>query len=478
MKNQILDHKRILYIGGPCGRERWMLKISKEIEKKHNTESFYCAVTEGEDKFFMINGVSKERIHSIVFPAPKRPVLNIDFIKKAEEKYGFNCWDIWQITAPRKKARMMMNSSEVLREMEYVIRETENMIENFKPDYVLYQGPASFVYVILCNIISKKGIGLIEIANARIPGRFTLSDNLENKWPLLIKEYSKLKKRKLTSEEIKKTEEFINIFKEKQYKPDDCFSFNESLKVKVQKYRVFLNIFKYRKKIPNIKFLYWHPIKVKFGKFDPIFDRPVKGEKYVYYPLHLDPETSTSLFGKWYVNQLSLLENISKSLPCDYKLYVKEHIYAYPIRKRSYYKELKKYPNIRLLSPFENSFDLIKNSSMVLTITGTTGWEGVLLQKPVITFGNVYYNTFDKIIKIKEIEKLPGFIRKNLDVNVNKEDTYKFITAMLKSTFEGIGVNPADCQERCMTTENISKLANGIESYLQRLNENNKSREK
>lgn len=470
MKNQILDHKRILYISGPCGRERWMLKISKEVEKRHNTESFYCATMEGEDRFFMMNGVPKGKVHLILFPTPKRFVPNLDFIKKAEEKYGFNCWDIWQITAPRKKARMMMTLSEVLREMEYVIRETESMMEYFKPDYVVYQGPASFVYVILCSIISKQGIELIEIANARIPGRFALSNNLENKWPLLIREYNSLKKRELTSKEIKKAEEFINIFKEKQYKPDDCFSFNENFKVKVQKYKVFLNILKYRRKIPDVKFLYWHPIKVKFGKFDPIFDRPVRGEKYVYYPLHLDPETSTSLFGKWYVNQLSLLENISKSLPCDYKLYVKEHIYAYPVRKRSYYGELKKYPNVRLLSPFENSFDLIKNSSMILTITGTTGWEGILLQKPVITFGNVYYNVFDKVIKIKEIEKLPIIIRKNLEINLGKEDTYKFIIAMLNSTFEGVGVNPADCQERCMVDENISRLVNGIELYLQRLN--------
>ena len=470
MKNQVLNNKRILYISGPCGRERWMLKISKEMEKRYNSESFYCATMGGENKFFVMNGISKERIHSIIFPTLKRFIPNLNFIKTAEEKYSFNCWDVWQITAPRKKARMMMTPSEVLREMEYVIRETENMIEKFKPDYVLYQGPASFVYVILCNIISKKGIKLVEIANARIPGRFALSNNLENKWPLLIKEYDELKKRKLTLNETNKAEEFINIFKEKQYKPDDCFSFDESFKVKVQKYKVFLNILRYRKKIPNVKFLYWHPLKVKFGKFDPIFDRPVKGEKYVYYPLHLDPETSTSLFGKWYVNQLSLLENISKSLPCDYKLYVKEHIYAYPVRKRNYYRELKKYPNIRLLSPFENSFDLINNSSMILTITGTTGWEAILLQKPVITFGNVYYNAFDKVIKIKEIEKLPLIIRKNLEVNISKEDTYKFIIAMLNSTLEGIGVNPADCQERCMADENISKLVDGIELYLQRFN--------
>ena len=185
-----LHGSKILYISGPCGRERWMYKISKEFEKKYNTDSFYCITTLGEDKFFLKKGISKDKIHSVTTFNKKKNSFNIEYLKKAETKYNFNCWDIWQITAPRDNARMMMSYSEVLGEIESAIIKIENMFKKFKPEYMIYQGLASFVGTLLHNMSIAFGVKPLSITNTRIPGRFTINNNLEEVWPLLTKEYS------------------------------------------------------------------------------------------------------------------------------------------------------------------------------------------------------------------------------------------------------------------------------------------------
>ena len=48
-------------------------------------------------------------------------------------------------------------------------------------------------------------------------------------------------------------------------------------------------------------------------------------EKNVFFAMHFQPEQSTLTQGIWSVNQVALIENISKSLPMNYTLIVKEH---------------------------------------------------------------------------------------------------------------------------------------------------------
>ena len=60
-------------------------------------------------------------------------------------------------------------------------------------------------------------------------------------------------------------------------------------------------------------------------------------------------------------------------------------------------------------------FELIKKSSLLLTITGTSGWEALLFEIPAVTFGNIFYNVCEETIKVKNIEFLPEIIKKSVD---------------------------------------------------------------
>ena len=72
------------------------------------------------------------------------------------------------------------------------------------------------------------------------------------------------------------------------------------------------------------------------------FSNPISGEKYVYMPLHLIPESSTSVLSPFYLNELASIEQVSKSLPLGWYLYVKEHQSMLGERSINFYKKANK----------------------------------------------------------------------------------------------------------------------------------------
>lgn len=74
-------------------------------------------------------------------------------------------------------------------------------------------------------------------------------------------------------------------------------------------------------------------------------------------------------------------------------------------RPASFYQNLAKLYNIRIIDPSVSTFDLAKAARATLTVTGTAGWEAYLLGRPVIVLGDVFYNF------------LPGVLHCPLDRN-------------------------------------------------------------
>ena len=79
------------------------------------------------------------------------------------------------------------------------------------------------------------------------------------------------------------------------------------------------------------------------------FHAPVEGEKYVYMPLHMIPESSTFVLSPYYINELSIIEAVSKSLPAGWWLYVKEHQAMVGERGVEFYKKANKLPNVKMV---------------------------------------------------------------------------------------------------------------------------------
>ena len=215
----------------------------------------------------------------------------------------------------------------------------------------------------------------------------------------------------------------------------------------------------------NLRYLVGLRIRKEYMKFllrvNHIFQH-VSLIKYIYFPLHVDPEITTLTYAPFYANQIAVIENIAKSIPMGYALAVKEHPYMYGLRSISFYRQLAKLPNVILVHPLEDNYEVIKNAEAVIVLTGTVGLESIVMEKPLFVLGNVFYNQYDLACKVDNIKELPVLFKHHLQNHRNNLDTVKrFILAYMKSTYDGVIDNPIERRE-LLSAQNIKNIADAI----------------
>lgn len=128
---------------------------------------------------------------------------------------------------------------------------------------------------------------------------------------------------------------------------------------------------------------------------------------YVYLPLHLQPEATTCPMGGVYVDQLLVVEMLSRALPSGWRLVVKENP-KQQLSKRQpvFYQRLAQLPNVQLVSRSMSSMALVESAHAVATITGSAGWEGLCAGKPVLVFGNAFYRAAPGVVAVDDLNGL------------------------------------------------------------------------
>lgn len=161
---------------------------------------------------------------------------------------------------------------------------------------------------------------------------------------------------------------------------------------------------------------------------------PFKEQEYVYFPLHLDPEASTLVYSPYHTNQLGVIEALSKQIPLSSHLLVKEHPVMLGQRPLDFYRKIEAMPNVTMIKPEVPSDLLIKHASIVATITGTAGWEAILLGKPAIIIGQVPYTAIGEgFIQCPDLTQLHEAIRKARSLKPASDDAIvRFIASIMK----------------------------------------------
>lgn len=135
-------------------------------------------------------------------------------------------------------------------------------------------------------------------------------------------------------------------------------------------------------------------------------------EKFVYFSLHFQPERTSIPLAGVFENQALALEILSKAIPEDWKIYVKEHprqltapkCNARHYRSRKFYERLKAIPKVVLLNIEEDNKKLIQKAAVVATLTGSPGWEALLAGKPALIFGYPWYMECASCFKVDSAE--------------------------------------------------------------------------
>jgi len=134
------------------------------------------------------------------------------------------------------------------------------------------------------------------------------------------------------------------------------------------------------------------PIKRLQKVYESLTVHPDYTRKYIYFPLHYQPEATTNPLGGVFAYQERAIKMLSFYLPSDCLIYVKEHpMQGAQCRDVQLYRDLVELPNAKLVPLSTDTYKLIEHSIAVASITGTAGFEGLMVGKPYLMFGYQIY---------------------------------------------------------------------------------------
>ena len=326
-------------------------------------------------------------------------------------------------------------------------------------DAVIYENVSnSFSYA--AYLVSKQNnINYFGISSTRLPNRFeiqtTVAGNAEKIHNTLLKiEDNSIQVPKDIKISVSSyLNNIMNIMPD--YMRDNAFDTKVNLIKRYFRNNKIDQIKSYIQYIYNESELYYayqigHPIKlslsmikrevsrkIKLKRIEKYYDLTSEKDSYFLYPLHYHPESSTSVLAANYVNEWSVIENISKNLPFGKILYIKDHMSAAGYPSIDFYKKIKKLPNVKLIHYSENTKELIKHAEAIITLTSTVGYEALLLNKKVFLFGEVFYSQHPNCQKINSYEEIFNLLQHTDIVNNTDQVNINFLYAYFLNTFDG-----------------------------------------
>ncbi len=326
---------------------------------------------------------------------------------------------------------------EILLILEQECKLFEAILDEINPDFFITKVPSRHHHELFCRLCKARGVKVLMLAQSRLGHRSIISESSTTFD--LSEKYHDLESPGRTLEDLQSFLSSLDYSKQiKKFVHERGNPIIENLKVAI-KYLTSEN------KETETQYYYYGRTKINVilsmikgtivEKYRQVFiDKHLK--KYVdlstpfaYYPMGVDMEETNLIGSPFHTNQTEIIRSIIKSLPVNYKLYVKENPaqISRGWRRISEYKELLDIPGIEFIHPSYSSENLLKNCALVLTISGTSGFEAAIYNKPTIVFSNTFYSILSSVYRIKEIEDLPQAIKISLSKKLDPVNIDKFV---------------------------------------------------
>jgi hypothetical protein len=381
-------------------------------------------------------------------------------------------------------------SDRVLRHLPYqealiycytVTRSIQKVIEEVKPTYIM--GSWDSVVPGLTSMLAKQfGIPFYTTKFSVIPDK----EVAFCEYPYQDREFEIVKSDKLILE--KRATKYLNSWLDRAIVAPAYVSTNSTLDIlkklpfyfnalKIQIFSVFKggkNKYSKYSVSKNIAQFFEKKINLIL-RDDKYFIKDIPSTPFLFYGLHMQPESSIDVWAPYYSNQYQVIESIARSMPISHVLCVKIHISDADNYSNADIKKLLKIPGVKVVSPQVSSREFIEKASIIFSIQGTIGLEGALLGKPVIMFGESAVLSFSSAKKVKSIESLPEMVRNMLELkSPSKEEIINDYANFLKNYLPASSDDWAEVVKRGLSDQEVENYVNIFNNLLNFTN-NNKS---
>lgn len=436
--------------------DRWFFHfgIAWCMESKYNGELYAIVDADVKSKKFfkkqqLVNFKKTWLLPDPILPIKSKPDLN--YLKSFEEKYKINLWKIAYLDRAFYKynPHYKFTENEILYMLEQKCKFYEKVLEEIKPDFFLTFLTVSYHHQLLYEICKSNKIKILMLQPIKFGHRMTISENstmFDNVEKIKMKNLKNIKSSEDLQHYLKKFDEFsqtkellrdsFESRKIDRYKSNLLF-FSTFWDNDYQKQ--YLNFGRTRSKILAEKISRSRNRKKRQSFLDKHCIKNLEECKpYVYFPLHYEPERILLIEAPYYSDQIGIITNIAKSIPIGYHLCVKENYMMKTLgwRDISFYKEIMNLLNVKLVHPSLSPESVIKDSSLVITIAGTTGQEAAFYNKPTIVFTQQRYSILPSVHTLSNLAELPQAIHDSLKKEVSFIEIKKYIEMVEQNSFE------------------------------------------
>ena len=430
----------------------------------------------GEQQARMLAGRGIDYEPLVVFTRDLLPRCNdgaapdLAWLERRERELGVS---IQRMLAAERHLLAGRTGTQLLRMAEVALREVAAIYDRVQPDFVFSEDLSCLWSYVHFVVARERGIPFYCIGSGRLPKRVSVDAHGFQRSAGVEATYRELLARGLTASERAEAEGYIASFRDRPARPTGMAT--RALRPRV----TFADVARLRdltsryfgdSRDPTVT----SPLRAIVQRARRItrariadamlFDEPCATERYLLYPLHFQPEATTLVQAPLYLDQVALLHDLSRSLPIGYHLYVKEHLSSRGRRPLGFYRAIRRIPMVRLLGPDQDTWSLIRNASAIAVITGTMGWEGLLFGKPVVTFGNVWFDVLPQVFRARDVPKDQWFELLQRVMTAPASDRtplLALIVAMFRRSYPGFFGNSRVFPE-VLADDNIAGLADAL----------------
>ncbi len=454
--------------------------ISKVLEEKSISKPIGFLYSKAQSKRVDLENYYQLDVFSSIVEQSIEHEPDLDLIRDYEDKFSTSSLSLIIFADRHIGYSDKYSYKQKLSLIELTFKYAISLVENNELKFAWFESISGFVSYILYLVFKESGVKICAVETGRFPGKLAVTDNKNLLWDGVEEEISKISSGSHVSEE--ETQQAIDFIKEyREVLPvPTAYSKKYLPRIRIKDlflwYKWFRDYFS-----DNHGMVTTSPVVMLLRKFKRIirsflanrlFEKVDDNElgDFVFFPLHFQPEATTLVCAPHCLNQVSVIEDIAKSLPVGCKLVVKEHHDSIGRRRIRDYLDIKTNWNVVLVGPKDNSLELVKKCKGVVTITSTVGLQALLLRKPVITLARVSYDACPAVVRAYDCSKegLNELIVNALDVPIREKDVINFCIAVNRKLTDsnGIILNHPLYQDEVMEVENIKKISKVIKADL------------
>lgn len=334
---------------------------------------------------------------------------------------------------------------EIINYIKAVYKYVKEVFDKFNPEIIIAPNFVTLPHLMFNLYAKKKGVKMIAITDCKIKDFCIFTHDYNESSGSFYNQVDALNNNLTETENREKAkiyiEEFRQVFKRPVYTEYYELYNRRTIKEKIRHelspyYQIF--IWYYKKPINYMKNIgitidyrppkiilrdhYYHKRYKKFANnfnyysFDKI-------NKFVYFPLQSQPESTTDVEAPYFSNQIEIARQVAMSLPDDYTLVVKDHPAMLGFRSPSYIEKISRTANVKLVDYRIPSEQILKRAGMVISHNSTTLAEAAFYNKPAIQFGNLGTTLkLPNIFKHTDLTTLASKIKELFNVDLKTKE--------------------------------------------------------